>query len=124
MAAQPKCTPVLKIFSQADEPQIAWGVVRIELRDENAVFSAIVPRGPHAAAPLVKAGYRIAQQNCFRCHNMGREGGQKSGTPWLVLSAWATASPQYFPRYLRQPHAKNPHPPNPGNPGVPRQTHR
>jgi len=57
---------------------------------------------------LVKAGYRIAQQNCFRCHNMGREGGQKSGTPWLVLSAWAMASPEYFAAYVRDPQSKNP----------------
>jgi mono/diheme cytochrome c family protein len=117
MISHPKFTPSFKIFSHTDDPQIPWGVVRIELRDENAVFSAIVPRGPHAAAPLVKAGYRIAQQNCFRCHNMGREGGQKSGTPWLVLSAWATASPEYFAAYVRDPHARNPHAQMPGNPG-------
>src|SRR5260370_37097337 len=105
-----------KVDTEPDEPQIPWGVVRIELRDENAVFSAIVPRGPHAAAPLVKAGYHIAQQNCFRCHNAGREGGEKSGVPWLVLSAWATASPEYFAAYVRDPQARNLHPQMPGNP--------
>jgi mono/diheme cytochrome c family protein len=91
--------------------------VRIELRNETAVFGAIAPRGPHAATPQVKAGYRIAQQNCFRCHNMGREGGQKSGTPWLVLSAWATASPEYFAAYVHDPQAKNPRAQMPGNSG-------
>jgi mono/diheme cytochrome c family protein len=117
LISHPKFTPSFKIFSHTDEPQIPWGVVRIELRNENAVFSAIVPRGPHAATSLVKAGYRIAQQNCFRCHNMGREGGQKSGTPWFVLSAWATASPEYFAAYVRDPQARNPHAQMPGNPG-------
>ena len=80
MISHPHFTPSFKIFSHTDEPQIPWGVVRIELRDENAVFGAILPRGPQAAAPTVTAGYRIAQQNCFRCHNKGREGGQKSGS--------------------------------------------
>ena len=82
-----------------------------------ATRSAIVPRGPLAATPLVKAGYRIAQQNCFRCHNMGQEGGQKSATPWLVVSAWATASPEYFAAYVRNPQIKNPHAQMPGTPG-------
>ncbi len=104
-------------MSHEDEPQIPWGVVRIELRDEKAVFGAIAPRGPHAPESAVQSGYRIAQQNCFRCHNMGREGGQKSGHPWPVLSAWATTSPEYFAAYVHHPRAKNPHAQMPDNPG-------
>jgi mono/diheme cytochrome c family protein len=115
LISHPKFTPASKTSSYADEPQIPWGVVRIELRDENAVFGAIIPRGLLAGTPAVKAGYRVAQQNCFRCHNMGREGGQKSGTPWLVLSAWATTSPDYFAVYVRNPQAKDPHAQMPGN---------
>jgi len=65
----------------------------------------------------VKAGYRIAQQNCFRCHNMGREGGQKSGVPWMVLSARAAASPENFAAYVRDPQSRNSHAEMPGNPG-------
>ena len=117
MISHPKFTPSFKILSHADEPQIPWGVVRIELRDEHTVFGAIFPRGSLAATPMVKAGYRIAQQNCFRCHNMGGEGGQKSGTPWLVLSAWAAASPDYFAAYVRNPQTRNPHAQMPGNSG-------
>src|ERR1700737_141770 len=78
MISHPEFKPSFKIFSHADEPQIPWGVVRIEFRNEHTVFGAIAPRRNRAATPLVKAGYRIAQQNCFRCHNMGHEGGQKS----------------------------------------------
>ena len=44
----------------------------------------------------MQAGYKIAQQNCFRCHNSGAEGGQKSGVTWTVLSALATNSPEIF----------------------------
>jgi mono/diheme cytochrome c family protein len=116
MISHPKFTSSFKILPHTDEPQIPWGVVRIELRDENTVFGAILPRGPLAATPNVTAGYRIAQQNCFRCHNMGREGGQKSGIPWPVLSTRATASPETFAAYVRNPQAKNLHAQMPGNP--------
>jgi hypothetical protein len=47
---------------------------------------------------------------------MGAEGGQKAGRPWLVLSAWATASPDYFAAYVHNPKAKNPRAEMPGNP--------
>jgi mono/diheme cytochrome c family protein len=64
----------------------------------------------------VQDGYRIAQQNCFRCHNMGREGGHKASRPWLVLSARASASPDYFAVYVRNPLAGNPDAQMSGNP--------
>ncbi len=116
LISHPKFTPSFKIFSQAEEPQIPWGVVRLEFRDEKIVFGAISPRGPHATEPAVLAGYRIAQQNCFRCHNMGPEGGQKAGRPWLVLSTWAAASSEYFGAYVRNPQAENPRAQMPANP--------
>lgn len=116
MITHPRFTPSLKILSHEDEPQIPWGVVRLEIRDEKVVFGAIAPPGPHAADPLVQAGYRIAQQNCFRCHNMGNEGGRKSGFPWPVLSAFATATPDDFVAYVHNPQAKNPEAQMPGNP--------
>jgi mono/diheme cytochrome c family protein len=101
-------TPSFKILSHSDEPQIPWGVVRLEFRDEKALLGAIAPRGPQAQEPVVQAGYKIAQQNCFRCHNMGDEGGQKSGRSWTVLTTWAQASPEYFSAYIRDPKSKNP----------------
>jgi mono/diheme cytochrome c family protein len=101
-------TPSFKILSHSDEPQIPWSVVRLEFRDANAVFAAIAPGGPQAHDQQVQAGYRIAQQKCFHCHNMGSEGGQKAGRPWLVLSTWATASPSYFAAYVHNPKEKNP----------------
>jgi mono/diheme cytochrome c family protein len=117
MISHPEFEPSFKIFSHTDEPQIPWGVVRIDFRNENAVFGAILPRGRYATTPRVKAGYRIAQQNCFRCHNMGREGGQKSGVPWTALSARAAASPENFAAYVRDPQSRNSHAEMPGNPG-------
>jgi mono/diheme cytochrome c family protein len=116
LISHPKFTPSFKVLSHADEPQIPWGVVRLEFRDEKTVFGAIAPRGPRASNPAVVAGYRIARQNCFRCHNMGSEGGLKAARPWLVLSTWASASPEYFAAYVRDPKSKNPRATMPASP--------
>jgi len=116
MISHPKFTPSYRILSHVDEAQIPWGVVRIEFREEKIVFSAIAPRGPHAQDREVQEGFRIAQQNCFRCHNAGQEGGQKSGRPWDMLGARAAASPREFAEYIRAPKTKNPRAQMPGNP--------
>jgi mono/diheme cytochrome c family protein len=116
MISHPTFAPSFKILAQSEEPQIPWGVVRIEFRNEGDVLGAIAPRGPRAEEATVQTGYRIAQQNCFRCHNLGDEGGQKAGRPWLVLSAWASASPEHFAAYVHNPKDKNPHAEMPGFP--------
>jgi mono/diheme cytochrome c family protein len=107
MISNPKFMPSYKILSHQDEPQIPWGVVRIELRDEKTVFDSISPYGPHAQDKEVQAGYGIVKQNCFRCHNSGREGGQKSGVSWDVLSKLAQAAPQDFAGYIHSPASRN-----------------
>jgi mono/diheme cytochrome c family protein len=117
LISHPKFTPSFKILSHEDEAQIPWGVVRLEFRNEKSIFGAIAPHGPHVVDPSVQAGYRIAQQNCFRCHNMGKEGGTKAGRPWQVLAAWAVASPDYFAAYVRNPRSKNPQAQMPGMSG-------
>jgi mono/diheme cytochrome c family protein len=106
LISHPKFTPAFKILSHDDEPQIPWGVVRLEFRNEKTVFGAIAPRGPHALDATVQAAYRIAQQNCYRCHNQGREGGTKAGISWRELSALASA-PEYFTAYIHDPRSKN-----------------
>ena len=116
LIAYPSFTPGFRILSFAEEPQIPWGVVRIEFRDEKQVFGAIAPRGPHAGDQAVQDGYRIAEQNCYRCHNMGAEGGEKSGLPWTVLAQWASGSHVFFGAYIRDPQSKNPSAQMPGNP--------
>ena len=116
MVSQSKFTPAFKVLSESEEPQIPWGVLRLEFRNEKTVFGSIAPRGVHATDAAVLAGYRIARQNCFRCHNSGAEGGQKSGVPWAALAALAVASPEDFSGYVRNPVAKNPQAQMPGNP--------
>jgi mono/diheme cytochrome c family protein len=115
MISNPNFTPSFKILSHTDEAQIPWGVVRLEFRDEKKVFGAIAPRGPHAQEPEVRDGMRIAEQNCLRCHNAGREGGKKSGRSWESLGALAASSPRDFAAYIRAPQAKNPQAQMPGN---------
>ena len=89
---------IRRILAHNDEPQIPWGVIRLEFRDEKTVFGAIAPRGPHANDANVLAGNRIAQQNCFRCHNSGGEGGRKSGVSWTALGErWPQARRNFSP---------------------------
>jgi mono/diheme cytochrome c family protein len=116
LISSPDFKPSFKILSHEDEAQIPWGVVRIEIQSEAVVFNAIRPRGPNANSREVQGGYRIAQQNCFRCHNSGDEGGTKAQRPWTVLSTWATASPDFFAAYIRDPKSKNPKSQMPGFP--------
>ena len=108
LISSPDFKPSFKILSHDDEPQIPWGVVQLKIQSEAAVFDAIRPRSPSSNSPEVQDGYRIAQQNCFRCHNSGDAGGTKAQRSWTVLSTWATASPEYFAAYIHDPKSKNP----------------
>jgi mono/diheme cytochrome c family protein len=116
MIAHQKFTPAFQLLAHADEPQIPWGVVRLDFRDEKLVFGTIAPTGPLANRPPVQTGYQIARQNCFRCHNAGDQGGKKSGVTWAALSAIATASPDFFQAYIRDPKSKSPQAQMPANP--------
>ncbi len=108
LISHPFFTPSFKVLSHTDEPQIPFGVTRIEFRDERVVFGSIAPPGHYPPDSPVVSGYRIAQQNCFRCHNMGAEGGQMSGRSWQTLAMWASSEPQYFTRYVKNPKSIDP----------------
>jgi cytochrome c2 len=90
LISHPVFKPAFKILSHEDEPQIPYGVTRIEFRQESQVFGAIRPHGHWPAKSQVQQGYLIARQDCFRCHNMGAEGGTMAGRTWedLANSAW------------------------------------
>ena len=108
LISSPKFTPAFKILSHTDEPQIPFGVTRVEFRDENAVLGSIAPRGHLPVNSPVMNGYLIAQQNCFRCHNMGSQGGQMAGRSWPILAMWALTEPDYFRRYVKNPQSVDP----------------
>ncbi|HTW23944.1 MAG TPA: cytochrome c [Candidatus Baltobacteraceae bacterium] len=116
LISNPDFRPRYKILSHEEEMQIPWGVVRIDFRNERQVFGAIAPRGPHANDAKVQDGFRIAKENCFRCHNDGDEGGQKAGVAWQVISAIAQGSPDFFMAYVRDPKSNSPQAQMPGNP--------
>lgn len=116
LISSPDFKPSFKILSYEDEPQIPWGVERLEARTEAAVFQSIRPRMPGAASREVEDGYLIARQNCFRCHNSELEGGRKAQLDWTVLAALATSTPAFFQAYIHDPSAKNPGSAMPGFP--------
>ncbi len=116
MISHANFTPSFQVLGNSEEAQIPWGVVRLDFRDEQETFAGIAPRGQQANSAEVQAGFRIAQQQCLHCHSQGKGGVQKAGSPWGVLATWATASPQYFASYVRDPRSKNPHAQMPGNP--------
>jgi hypothetical protein len=120
--ANPSFSPSFKILSHTDEAQIPFQVVRLDFRNESQVFGEIAPRGTFPAGSPVMDGYRIAQQNCYRCHNMGAEGGQMASIPWQVLAAMAKGSPDFFAKYVRNPQALNPQSKMAGSPGYDDQT--
>lgn len=116
LISHPAFVPSFKVLSHEDERQIPFGVVRLEIRNESTVLGAIAPRGALPGDSTVEAGYRIAQQNCYRCHNMGQQGGQLAHRPWQVLGAIASSAPDYFRNYVRNPQAVDSANKMPGNP--------
>jgi mono/diheme cytochrome c family protein len=122
LIANPKFVPSFKVLSHKDEAQIPFQVVHLDFRSEKEVLGAIAPKGSFAPESPVMQGYQIAQQNCYRCHNMGAEGGQMAGIPWPVIGAIAKSSPDFFAKYVRTPQAVNPKSRMAGSPGYDDQT--
>ncbi len=103
LISHPFFKPAFQVLSHQDEPQIPYGVTHLEFRRASVVFGAIRPPGQWPADSPVEQGYRIARQDCFRCHNSGAEGGQMSGKPWLELGSIAQSDPDRFKRIIRNP---------------------
>ena len=106
-----------RFLSHSDEAQIPWGVVRLEFRDEKAVFGAIAPRGPHASwtpqcRPVSTSRSKIASAATTRATKAGRN----RESPGLCLRHWLPTSPEFFSDYVRDPKSKNPQAQMPGNP--------
>jgi len=102
MISHPSFTPAFHVLKHDDEPQVPWGVLRVDFRNELEVYEPIVPRsGLHDAT--VQAGYTIARQNCFRCHARDGEGGTKSPVDWDDIAGKAVNAPGYFDAYVTAP---------------------
>ena len=109
MVSHPSFKPSFRVLSHDDEAQVPWGVVRLDLRNEQAVYAPIEPPPAAAYNPAVQQGYTIARQNCFRCHSRSGEGGQKSILHWTDLAHEAVTNPVRFNAYVRNPKQFNPH---------------
>jgi hypothetical protein len=108
LISHPRFKPAFKVLSHEDEAQIPYGVTRIEFRREVEVFGAIRPRGNWPAGSQVQQGYIIARQDCFRCHNMGAEGGTMAGRSWLQLAGIASSDARRFEYTIRDPQSVRP----------------
>jgi mono/diheme cytochrome c family protein len=113
-----KFTPRYKIHAHAEEPHIPWGVVRLEFTDEKATYAPIAPR---ESGEEVEAGYRIARENCLRCHAPG-DVRTKGTLSWSVLGMIAGQSPQQFAAYVMDPKSVNEQAEMPGNPDYDEET--
>ncbi len=108
MISHSSFAPSFHVLSYVDEPQIPWGVIRIDFRDESEVYAGIQPQGPLASTEIVQQGFTIARQKCFRCHNRGAEGGTKAGRSWELVARRSVHDPKYFDDYVRHPKSMNP----------------
>jgi cytochrome c2 len=108
LISHPFFKPAFKVLSHEDEPQIPFGVVRLELRTEPEVFGAIRPGAAWRENEVVQQGYIIARQDCFRCHNMGSEGGTMAGRSWQKLAAIANTDGRRFRQTVHNPASVNP----------------
>jgi hypothetical protein len=101
-------TPSFSVLSFQEIPKIPAKIMRLEFGTAQQVYGAIKPHQKDAANLQVIDGFRIAQQHCYRCHNMGNYGGTKAGKPWQTLGSFASSSPAIFERYLRDPKSVDP----------------
>jgi hypothetical protein len=103
LISHPTFTPSFTVLSHKDEAQIPFGVTRLDFRTESVVFGTIRPQGKWAKNSPVLQGYRIAGQDCFRCHGLYGEGGERASRSWLVLAAWAATDAPRFQQYVHNP---------------------
>jgi mono/diheme cytochrome c family protein len=101
-------TPSFSVLSFQEIPKIPAKVTRLEFATTQQVYGAIAPHPGDTTNPQVIDGFRIAQQHCYRCHNMGRYGGTKAGRSWQTLGNVAASSPSTFERYLHNPKSIDP----------------
>lgn len=102
LITHPRFAPNFKILAHSEEPQIPWGVVRLEFRNEKSFYDGFAPHGAQAGHANVQAGYRIAMQNCLRCHFEGKEP-SKGKMTWSALGMLAGRAPKQFAAYVKNP---------------------
>jgi len=111
--SEPNFVPAFHVLAHKDMAQIPFGVTGLKLYPEKATLAVLEPKSGGAAA---MEGYRIAVQNCLRCHRAGNIGGTKSPFGWPQMGLIAQGNAAAFGKYIVRPNAVNPEanmPPNP-----------
>lgn len=99
-----------------DEAQIPYAVIRLQFFDEDTTLRSLRPPGVNAPSSAAMQGYRIAIQNCLRCHRSAMIGGTKSPYGWQQIALIAKGNPTGFGKWVVRPSSVNPEalmPPNP-----------
>jgi len=73
--------PAFKVLSHEDEPQIPFGVVRLEFRRESEVFGAIHPNAQWRENKQVQQVSSLHRQDCSAATTWVRRGGTMLGAP-------------------------------------------
>ena len=108
LISHPTFKPSFSVLSHKDEAQIPFGVTRLDFRSQAQVLGTIRPEGKWPKDSPVWQGYEIARQDCFRCHGLYGEGGERASRSWLVLAAWAATDSDRFQRYIHNPQSVQP----------------
>lgn len=111
--SEPNFVPAFHILAHKDMAQVPFAVTGLKLYPEKATLAALQPRSGGAAA---MEGYRIAMQNCLRCHSAGSIGGTKSPFGWPQMGMIAQGNAEAFGKYIVRPQAVNPEATMPANP--------
>ena len=106
--------PSFKILAHSDEAQLPIGIVQLRFYAEEAALAELKP--PATASVAAVEGYRIAVQNCLRCHRAAHLGGTKSPFGWPQLAMIAEGNASAFGKYIVQPNRVNPEALMPANP--------
>jgi len=115
LISHPSFAPAFHILAHKDTAQIPFGVTGLRFLNEAAVQELLPPGGGAPASPAME-GYRIAQQNCLRCHRSGDVGGTKSPFGWPQMALIAQGNPAAFGKYVVRPNSVNPEANMPANP--------
>ena len=120
--ANPAFKPRYKVLAHTDEEQIPYGVTRVEFRNGAHIYASILPPAQWRENEQVMNGYRIAREDCFRCHNSGAEGGTMGGRAWPQLAEDAEKDPERFRTVIHSPETLRPGARMPGQPKYDRET--
>jgi len=111
--------PHFKVLSHEDRALEPDEVNELRFTTKAVLFAGIEPKeiqDPALGDSPVVSGFRIARENCFRCHNSGQFGGSQAGVSWQKLGKIARKRPDYFSQWTYDPKTIDPKARMPGNP--------